>query len=445
MRMMILWLGLCIASGARGEVEPVDARIAKHVQPYLDGGWAKSLCVGVIQGGARHVWGFGDAGHGKPDGKTIYEIGSATKTMTGVLIAELVRRGRISVDAPVGALLPGVKVPASGGRAITVRDLLTHRSALPRIPANLHPRDWRDPYRDYTTHDLVEELAGTRLARAPGEKYEYSNTAFALLGVLLEQLEGKPYAQLVEQKIFRPLKMDDSGVGVTRHPERAAQGHDVDGEPAPPWSFQVMAPAGAVRSTVDDMLRYAAANLEPGGDELGRALAASHAKLGTELPGQDIGSAWVLTGETVWHNGETGGCHAFVGVLPARKLAVVLLAGTSSPRLDALAFALIHELAGVPQAPVALPAARPLDPGQAQACAGRYRTDRGLELVVAAKGDGLTLAVPPNEPLRLYRSAGDRFFVRKIEAEITFHRDGAGRATALTFHAEGDEHARRID
>src|SRR5690606_3077439 len=151
-------------------------------------------------------------------------------------------------------------VPTGGDRPVTFVDLTTHRSGLPRMPHNFRPADGANPYVDYRAEDLAEFLADCRPQRAPGEAYAYSNVGVGLLGYALGRAAGEPWPELVEERVLRPLALTSTTVHGVADPARAATGHDALGRPTAHWDFDVLAPAGALRSTVHDLLRFAAAH-----------------------------------------------------------------------------------------------------------------------------------------------------------------------------------------
>ena len=120
---------------------------------------------------------YGQSGTGRPlDGNTVFEIGSISKVFTALVLADMVRKGELALEDPVAKYLPDtVKVPARNGRQITLLDLATQSSGLPRMPTNFTPKDPANPYADYTIRQLYDFLSGYQLPRDPGERYEYSN------------------------------------------------------------------------------------------------------------------------------------------------------------------------------------------------------------------------------------------------------------------------------
>src|SRR5690606_1090005 len=271
------------------------------------------------------------------DGNSVFEIGSITKVFTTVLLADMAARGELALDDPVAKHLPaGVTMPSRDGREITLLDLAMQRSGLPRIPSNLRPTNLRDPYANYTVERLYEFLSAHELRRAPGEAYEYSNLGMGLLGHVLALRAGVSYEQLVRERILEPLGMMHTAIELTPWmQEHLAVGHGADGEPTPLWNLATLAGAGALRSTTLDMLRFAAAALDPEATPLHRAIAqtqAPRADAGSEE--MRIGMGWHIRRapgrELCWQNGGAGGYATFLGLDPACRCAVVVLSNSSA-------------------------------------------------------------------------------------------------------------------
>ena len=174
------------------------------IRQRVDSGRSQGIVAGMVfPDGSRRVVAYG-AGM---DASSVFEIGSITKTFTATVLSDMVRRGEVRLSDPLAGLLPaGVSVPSLKGRQITLEDLATHTSGLPRNPSNLDSLDPDNPYADYTADQLYKFLGGYTLTRDPGSKWEYSNVGFGLLGHALALSPG------------RVLPMDD--------PQRHAPGHD---------------------------------------------------------------------------------------------------------------------------------------------------------------------------------------------------------------------------
>jgi CubicO group peptidase (beta-lactamase class C family) len=295
------------------------------------------LVVGVLQRERQLVRGYGRAGPAVPDGKLLYEIGSVTKVLAGVVLAALEAEGVVRLDDQIAGLLPAdVVVPDAVG-AITLRQLATHTAGLPRLPANLDAtvKDEANPYANYTAPDLYAAVRTVRLAGTPGKKSDYSNFGMGLLGHLLALKAGASFDALVRRVVCEPLGMADTVV--TPSPEQQARlmpGHTTRGRPTPGWDFDALAAAGALRSTADDLLAFLRANLGGADGVLGPALARAREVHFRTWLGSNQGLGWGVdqddsTQMTVhWHNGGTGGSVSFVAFEASHRVGVVLLANS---------------------------------------------------------------------------------------------------------------------
>jgi D-alanyl-D-alanine-carboxypeptidase/D-alanyl-D-alanine-endopeptidase len=293
------------------------------------------IVVGVIDPSGRRVVAYGKRDPADPrplDGDTEFEIGSITKVFTSLLLVDMVRRGEVALDDPAAKYLPpGVRLPEHGGKAITLQDLATHTSGLPRMPSNFTPKDPANPYADYTVRQLDQFISGYELTRDPGASWDYSNLGFGLLGHLLSRRAGLEYEALVKARVLAPLGMADTTITLT--PDQAgrlAAGHDAALHRVSNWDLPTLAGAGALRSTANDLLTFLAA-------ELGYAdtpLKADMAKLlslrrPTISPAMTQALGWeVVTtpaGDIVQHGGGTGGYHTFIAFDPGTRTGVVVL------------------------------------------------------------------------------------------------------------------------
>lgn len=293
------------------------------------------IAVGLIGPEGKQVVAHGQmaTGDARPvGGDTIFEIGSITKVFTALLLTEMVERGEVALDDPIAKYLPEfVSLPGRKGRAITLLDLAAHTSGLPRLPSNLSPGNISNPYADYSADRLYEFLSHCQLKRDMGTQQEYSNLGGGLLGHVLEIRARTGYEALVRARICGPLGMNDTRVLVT--PEmnaRFAKGHDAVLKPVENWDFAVLAGAGALRSTVNDLLEFAAANLGYAETSLAAAMAAMlKVQRTVGLPGREIALGWQLSTiggkEVVWHNGGTGGYRSFLGFNRKIRRGVVVL------------------------------------------------------------------------------------------------------------------------
>lgn len=222
------------------------------------------MAVGIIERGRRRVivWGKQDSGNARPiAANTLFEIGSLTKVFTALLLADMVHRQELQFDDPVDRYLPsGFRAPQRNQRAITLADLATHTSGLP-----LFPPITGNPLESlarYTASDLASWLASLTLSRDPGTQWEYSNVGYGLLGLALANEAGTTYEALLKRRIIGPLGLEDTTLYPTGElTRRLAAGHDPKLAPIPPLDLGIFAPAGALRSTVENLLSFVRAVL----------------------------------------------------------------------------------------------------------------------------------------------------------------------------------------
>ncbi len=313
----------------------------KDLKPVLDKEFAPVIAawpevgvvVGVLDHGERKIFAYGTA---KAD--SIFEIGSVTKTFTGLALAQMVQQHIVALDQPVRELLPAgtVAKPASGPE-ITLLDLATQHSGLPRLPDNMHPESQADPYANYTAKDLYDFLAKQGVGHPDHTGFLYSNLGFGLLGQALADKAGDSYADLIRRQITGPLDMKDTTIALSPSQQaRLVQGYNGAHAKAHVWNFQALAGAGALHSTVDDLLTYTEAYLHP--EKLPAASAGSAATLPSALRlaqqpqadgpgGLKIALAWLVRPEIdlYWHDGGTAGYSALVTFEPKRDRAIVVL------------------------------------------------------------------------------------------------------------------------
>src|SRR5687768_4407199 len=204
----------------------IRAVLAERVDKYRQ---SVGIVVGMIGPQGRRIVSYGarDQGYRRPvTGDTVFEIGSITKVFTSLLLADMVGRAEVALDDPVARYLPpGVKVPERKGRQITLVDLATHMSGLPREASNFEP-DLADWAAGYSEASLYEFLGAYQLTEDIGASNEYSNVGVALLGIALARRAGMDYGTLVRARIGEPMGLDSTGVSLT--PEmtaRVATGH----------------------------------------------------------------------------------------------------------------------------------------------------------------------------------------------------------------------------
>lgn len=377
---------------------PPDSVVHATLREMVNNHQVRGVVVGILDSdGTKRIMAHGHSGNKnlQLDGETIFEIGSITKVFTGILLADMVRRGEVQLAEPIAKLLPSsVTVPSHNGKQITLLDLSTHHSGLPPMPENFQPRNPENPYADYTVNEIYQHLSGYQLSRDPGETFDYSNFGTGLLGLALSLRAGKSYEALIAERVLRPLNMSRTSITLARDMVRnLARGHKTFGDTASNWDIPALAGAGALRSTMNDMLTFAGANLTAATSTASTGLIPSLREAQRPrrfiageggIVGKDsVGLNWIINASPssrrfVWHNGGTGGYSAVIVLDPASQRAVIVLANSEDAHtsIQPLAFHLLD-----PNVPLAKPRLGPLvaaayRSGGIQAATERYRSAR---------------------------------------------------------------------
>ena len=430
--------GIAPAAAAQRALPP-DSAVLAIIRDRVDTHRAAGIAVGLIDAnGQRRTVAWGAGADGAPlDAHSVFEIGSISKTFTASILVDMVVQGTVRLDQAVADLLPrGTVIPERSGRAITLVDLATQSSGLPRMPDNFAPRDPDNPYADYDGARLLAFLAHYQLTRDIGARYEYSNLGVGLLGYALAQRAGVSYEHMLAEHVLGPLGMHESGIALTRAMKaRLAPGHDRGMDPVANWDLDAFAGAGAIRSTVSDMLRYLAANMDSTSLPLGRTLALTHARRAAgPASNVSIGLAWhrqaSATGDTiVWHNGETGGYHSFIGWDPVRRVGVVILSN-SSGTIDDIALHLLDQRIALLKAPPAR-AEVSVAPAVLARYTGEYRLSPTFAIAVTSDGQALYVQATGQRRFHAYAESEARFFLKAADAQIEFTTDSTGAVDAL--------------
>jgi CubicO group peptidase (beta-lactamase class C family) len=220
--------------------------------------------------------------------------------------------------------------------------------------------------------------------------------------------------------------MTSSGINLSADLEQhLVRGHDADGNVVPPFEMGVLAGAGSLRSTVVDMLKFAAANLDTGTGELQQAITATHTPRRTF--GQDqIGLNWLISHGILWHNGGTIGCSSFIGIDAKRHVAIVVLSNSRMESVDDIGFHMLDRRMRLAPAPVSVP------PDMLQRYVGVYRAANQVAQITLT-GHGLSLRLG-TMTARLYAKSRTAFEARRLAAGLVFHLDAHRHVTGLAFY-----------
>ncbi|TMJ61042.1 MAG: beta-lactamase family protein, partial [Alphaproteobacteria bacterium] len=339
--MLLGTLTASIGGGRAGAVGLSAGAILAILAERVDVGKQSTGIVAVVSdddASRQFTYGRPDTSDNRPlDGSTVFEIGSITKVLTALLLADMVEHGEVAFVDPVAKYLPdSVRVPEFHGKAITLIDLASYTSGLPRMPDNIISKDPLNPFADYTTEQLYSFLSSCVLKFEPGTHIEYSNVAFALLGVAIAACAGKSYEQLLIERICEPLGLHDTRISLTPSmSSRIAQGHDPNLERRPLWDLGALAAAGAVRSTANDLTVFLEACLGRRRTSLGSALGKLlEVRKPYDEHGLAVGLGWFISSgygdQIVWKDGGSGGFAAYVGFSPAGRRGSIVLSNAAN-------------------------------------------------------------------------------------------------------------------
>ncbi|GAB2775556.1 serine hydrolase [Salinimicrobium soli] len=274
--------------------------------------------------------------------ETKHRLGSITKQFTATLIMQLVQEGKLELDKPISTYLPDYKGPAAD--KVTIHHLLTHSSGIPSYTS--FPGFFQEYSRDpYSPKEFVKTFADSTLQFAPGEKFEYNNSGYFLLGYIIEKVTGKSYEQALQERIFDPLNMNNTGYDHHANIlKNRASGYEKNGNGyvnAPYLDMSLPYAAGSLYSTVEDLYKWDRALYE------NKILSEESKKLMFSPQIKDgegyYGYGWMMTdlpvGDTkdsvkvIAHGGGINGFNTLIARFPEGDDLVVLLNNTGGTKL----------------------------------------------------------------------------------------------------------------
>lgn len=320
-------LGLERPGTAPGPARTGDAGLVADLEAGIaDARGLGALSAARIAGGRTVFAGLGAVDGRAPTPDTPYELGSVTKTWTGMLLADAADRGELALTDRVDRHLPELAGAPVG--EVTLEELATHTSGLPTLPAVDPLTGLRnvDPYGSWRTGEVIAAARG--LEPTARGSHRYSNLGMALAGHAVARAAGAAdWPALLRARLLEPLGMTDTSIVPAGGPEPAgaAPPHRANGWPAPWWTGDGFAPAGSsTRSTAADLARFAAAVLD--GSAPGLAALTPRRPSG---PDESVGLAWITqhtpAGTSVWHNGGTAGSSTMLAIDPVARTAVLVL------------------------------------------------------------------------------------------------------------------------
>lgn len=423
---------------------PSDAEIQRMVDDrvvtFHD---AVGLIVGIVDSTGRRLFARGPAqvGNDDPvDGDTIFEIGGITKAFTGLLLTDMAHRGELSLSDPaVKYLPPGTTLPQRGARPITLLDFATHTSGLPKMPANVVLTDYNNPGVEMTVDQLLKSVGAYELTRDVGSGYEYSDAGYDVLGLVEASVGHTDFETLLKSRIFRPLHMANTRIASSLdEKDKLSAGYDEHLTPVPHSRVPGLMGAVGMRSTVNDLLNFVAANAGLTSSPLAPAIADMlKTTRPTQLDARKVAIGWhVVTvngNDVVFSNGQTEGYRAFIGFSPKNRAGVVVLSN-SADTIDDIGGHLLNK-------DIALRTLyREVEVKSSvfDNYLGRYEVSEKFSLNITRDGNHLYIQVFGQPRAELFARGDDQFFLRVVNAQVDFHTDGSGRASSVTLTQDGN-------
>jgi len=367
---------------------------------------------------------------------TKFRLGSITKQFTAACILLLEERGKLKVEDPVKKYMPDA--PAAWDK-VTIFHLLTHTSGIPSFTG--FPDYHSTEATPTTPEQLVARFRDKPLEFQPGEKWNYSNSGYVLLGYLIEKITQQSYSQFVQENIFNPLGMKDSGydsnTAVILHRASGYSPGDKGISNAGYIDMSIPLSAGGLYSTTEDLLRWEQGLM--GGKLLS---AASLQKMTTPFKSDYAFGLVVHTAnghKVIEHNGGIEGFNTALAYYPEDKLTVVVLANLNGGAPESIASNLAALARGEK---VVLPSERKeiaVSPAILEKYVGTYELMPNFDIVVTLEGSQLMSQATGQSKFPMFAESETKFFLKVVDAEVEFFKNDKGDVTNLILHQGGHD------
>jgi CubicO group peptidase (beta-lactamase class C family) len=318
------------SSVAQTGVQNQDAFIKHLADSIYSKEKLPGIFIGILNHGERSFYqvGFADPDRQMPfDSATLFEIGSITKTFTAYILTAVLMENKIAETDRIIKYLPDSVQQNQNIGNISFLNLMNHTSGLPRLPGNLNMANMRQPYETYGANELFAYLKDC--SPKPDGKSNYSNLGAGLAGVLAERISGKSYAVLADQYIFLPFNMVKQGNSNAFHKNKS-QGYFAANDKAEYWNMNILAPAGGLTSTGNEMLTYLENMCFPKTERSKAIVNKLTVQIVSLSPKVAVGLGWHILNEkeqqpVYWHNGGTYGFSTFAAFVKDKSKAVIVV------------------------------------------------------------------------------------------------------------------------
>ncbi|MFZ0064495.1 MAG: serine hydrolase [Pyrinomonadaceae bacterium] len=422
---------------------PSTQEITRKVEEYMNAAMRINRFSGAVllarDGQPIESRGYGMANIelGVPNSpETVFRLGSVTKQFTAMAVVMLQERGKLSVNDPICKYLTDCP-PA--WQPITIKNLLTHTAGIPNYTE--FPDFVKTAAVDTTPAELTSRFRDKPLQFALGEKYAYSNSGYYLLGTIIERASGKAYADFLQENIFAPLGMKDTGydnpVRIINH-RAAGYARTNDGFiNAAPISMSTAYAAGALYSTVGDLLLWDQALYTEklvSRKSLNEAFTPFKSNYGY---GWSIGKRFDR--QVIAHGGGIFGFSSYIARYPADRVTVIVLSNVEGAPSGEIANSLAAIVFGAPYEV-------PMERKEIQVAAktlekyvGKYQLTPQLVLSVTLENGKLLAQVSTQPKLELFAESENKFFFKTVNAQVTFVVSAQGEVTGLVFRQGGSD------
>ncbi|MGD1930840.1 MAG: serine hydrolase [Leptolyngbyaceae cyanobacterium] len=426
----------------------LTAEMAAYLQAHYETGRFMGTAI-VMQNGETvfaQSYGMASLEHQVPNtSQTKFRIGSITKQFTAAAILQLQDRGQLDVQAPISTYLPDYPQ----GDRLTIHHLLTHTAGIPNLTSFPDYLEWMQ--QPTTLAELMVRFQDLPLEFEPGEQHRYSNSGYVLLTQIIETVSGQTYADYLQTQLLQPLGLENTGyeqpLAVINHLAHGYQFTGEDYQQAAYINMVVPAGAGALYSTVDDLVRWHqflvnADNRSSGilSDAAIAAMQHPHVALDAATPDASYGYGLMLGKQGfIAHGGGINGFVSYLGSLPDQGLTIAVLSNVENANPPIMAEGLLAILQGQPASLPANEEAVTLPPEVLERYVGTYQVTPEFQVITTVESGQLYLQGTGQPKIPLYAASESEFFARVLEFRIVFNTAPDDTVESATLFQNGQE------
>lgn len=453
----IVWALLsCTYGQAQMQLHPEEisdtdrAWIERNMDEYMEENAIPALAIGIVKNG--QVAAFISKGRMKKGSKvavsehTVFQLASLTKSFTGILTNHLIDEGKIDIAQSIITYLPNSLSAETKEKLAPVKvyHLLHHRSGIPRDALNGPNTPFGLPMKGgYTEEELLENLELISLRFEPGDRFEYSNFGFSLMGYLLAQASGMSYDELVQKYIANPYNMSCTTTELSEEQQQQLATPYRPEWPfikTKPWEFGLLAPAGGMYSSVSDLAKLMSAQMKAyeqfyqNDQTHPLILTAQKQKMGRGFYGFGFMENKSSIDSTITHFGHGGDIDGFVSnysFSPEKNIGLIMLSSKGGRWFWELEVQINKRLLGFPT-----PDAIQLDKGMLKKYVGEYQF-KDVLLRIELKNNQLWTQTPNASKQKLYAASETAFFYKAFDAQFKFMLDDKGEIEKILYTQNG--------